>query len=145
MTMSSSRCAAIGALTCISLTLVVAEGCASRERGARTRATPPAEAVGFATFYGPGFDGRLTASGTRFDSRGLVAAHPTYPFGTTVRVTSLENNRSVIVRIVDRGPARGPRSAGTIIDLSEGAARRLRMLRDGRVRVRVQVVEWGKR
>jgi peptidoglycan lytic transglycosylase len=73
----------------------------------------------------------------------MVAAHPTYPFGTVVRVTSLENGRSVRVRIVDRGPAPGPRAEGVIIDLSERAAGDLGFLRDGRARVRVEVVRWG--
>jgi rare lipoprotein A len=67
----------------------------------------------------------------------MVAAHRTLPLGTRVRVTNLENKRSVVLRIIDRGPYVGPE---TIIDVSQGAARRLRFIRDGRVRVRVDVL-----
>jgi rare lipoprotein A len=129
-------------MACLTLTIVMAEGCAPRRVSPPAR--PPAQAVGYATFYGPGFHGRLTASGVRFDQYHLVAAHPSYPFGTRVRVTSLASGRSVVVRIIDRGPAAGPRSRGTIIDLSKGAATHLRMIEDGRIRVRVEVLEWGK-
>jgi len=80
----------------------------------------------------------------RFDMRQLVAAHPTYPFGTIVRVTHLGNRRSVRVRIVDRGPAAGPRAEGVVIDLSQAAARALRFLEAGRARVRIEVLKWGK-
>ena len=60
---------------------------------------------GLATFYGEEFHGKTTASGVRFDMQAMVAAHPTYPFGTLVRVTNLANGRAVQVRIVDRGLA----------------------------------------
>jgi rare lipoprotein A len=93
--------------------------------------------TGFATYYGRRFAGRPTASGTVFDPREMVAAHRTLPFGTRVRVTNLENGRRVILRVVDRGPYSGRR---TIIDVSEGAARRLDFIREGRVRVRVEVL-----
>jgi rare lipoprotein A len=73
----------------------------------------------------------------------MVAAHPSYPFGTLVRVTNLKNGRSVRVRIVDRGPARGPRDDGVIIDLSRAAAEALDFVREGRTRVRVEVLRWG--
>lgn len=141
--MSSSRRTAFGALAGLVTMLLIAEGCAPKRVSTPPR--PLAQAVGYATFYGPGFHGRLTASGIRFDQNHLVAAHPTYPFGTRVRVTSLASGRTVVVRIIDRGPASGPRSRGTIIDLSKGAANRLRMIRDGRIRVRVEVLEWGER
>ena len=95
---------------------------------------------GVASYYGPGFEGQETASGRIFDSDDMVAAHRTLPFGTRVRVTNLENQRTVILRIVDRGPYVG---RNTIIDVSKGAARRLRFIRDGRVPVRVEVLAWG--
>lgn len=98
---------------------------------------------GLASFYGHAFDGRQTASGFRFDMDSFVAAHPTYPFGTILRVTNLRNGRSVRVHVVDRGPAAGPRSAGVIIDLSERAARVLNFIEDGRTRVRLDVLRWG--
>jgi rare lipoprotein A len=70
----------------------------------------------------------------------MVAAHPTYPFGTIVRVTNLGNGRSATVRILDRGPARGN---GVIIDVSRGAADKLGFIREGRTRVRLEVLRWG--
>jgi rare lipoprotein A len=73
----------------------------------------------------------------------MVAAHPTYPFGTVVRVTNLANRRAVEVRIIDRGPAAGPRAAGVIIDLSSGAAQALDFLQEGLTRVRLEVLQWG--
>jgi rare lipoprotein A len=99
--------------------------------------------VGLATYYGQRFDGKVTASGARFDMNAMVAAHPTYPFGTIVRVTNLRNNRSVQVRILDRGPGSGPRAEGILIDLSYGAARALDFIQAGRTRVRLEVVRWG--
>lgn len=92
---------------------------------------------GFATYYGKGFAGERTASGEIFNPREMVAAHRTLPLGTRVRVTNIENGRSVILRVIDRGPYSGRRN---IIDVSEGAARRLGFIRDGRVRVRVEVL-----
>lgn len=99
---------------------------------------------GLASFYGDDFHGRATASGVRFDMNAMVAAHPTYPFGTIVRVTNLQNGRSVRVRIVDRGPAAGPQAAGVIIDLSRRAAQALGFIREGRTRVRLDVQRWGR-
>src|SRR5688500_2730559 len=76
---------------------------------------------GGASFYGASFEGRRTASGERFDPDELTAAHPTLPFGTRVRVTNLGNDKTVVVRINDRGPYR----RGRIIDVSYRAARKL--------------------
>ncbi|MDP3760767.1 MAG: septal ring lytic transglycosylase RlpA family protein [Ramlibacter sp.] len=73
---------------------------------------------GLASWYGKGFHGRHTASGERFDMHALTAAHPTLPFGTLVRVRSLEDGRTVDVRINDRGPWIKRR----VIDLSRAAA-----------------------
>jgi rare lipoprotein A len=98
---------------------------------------------GLASYYGEGFHGRLTASGRPFDMHAMVAAHPSYPFGTVIRVTNLRNGRSATVRIFDRGPARGPRRDGVVIDLSRGAATALDFVRQGRTRVRLEVLEWG--
>jgi rare lipoprotein A len=96
--------------------------------------------VGLASYYARHFDGRTTASGRRFDNDAMLAGHPTYPFGTVVRVTNLRNRRAVNVRIVDRGPARGPRADGVIIDVSRAAAEALGFIRAGRTRVRVDVL-----
>ena len=73
---------------------------------------------GIASWYGPGFHGRTSASGESFNQYAMTAAHRTLPFGTQVRVTNLNNGRQVVVRINDRGPFSG----GRIIDLSAGAA-----------------------
>jgi rare lipoprotein A (peptidoglycan hydrolase) len=91
---------------------------------------------GVASFYGGRFHGRPTASGVRFDSNAMTAAHRSLPFGTRVRVTHLGNGRSVEVRINDRGPYVG----GRIIDLSRGAAGVLGMHGQGVARVNVTVL-----
>lgn len=75
-------------------------------------------AIGLASWYGPGFHGRTTASGTIYNQHAFTAAHPTLPFGTTVTVTNLANNLAVEVTITDRGPF----VKGRIIDLSKSAA-----------------------
>ena len=108
-------------------------------------ATPRPHAVlrGDATYLSDVFHGRESASGEIFDQRKFVAAHRSLPFGSRVRVTNLKNGRSVNVRIVDRGPYGKNYREGAIIDLSKAAARRLRMLRDGQVRVRVLVLSIG--
>jgi rare lipoprotein A len=95
---------------------------------------------GLASYYGPGFHGRATASGRIFDQRQMVAAHRTLPLGTVVRVTNLKNGRSVTLRVIDRGPYGRNVRKGTIIDVSKGAARRLQFLHDGLVFVRVEIV-----
>jgi rare lipoprotein A len=99
--------------------------------------------VGDATFYARSSQGDRTASGSRFDNRKAVAAHRKYPFGTVARVTNLGNGQAVQVVVVDRGPFGKNRREGAIIDLSRAAARQLGMLRDGQVRVRVEVLQWG--
>jgi len=93
--------------------------------------------TGTASFYGPGFHGKKTASGERFDMYGLSAAHRTLPFGTVLRVTNLANGKTVEVRVNDRGPFK----RGRVLDLSVGAARRLDMVGTGTARVRCEVVE----
>lgn len=93
-------------------------------------------ATGVASFYGGRFHGRLTASGVRFDSNAMTAAHRSLPFGTRVRVTHLGSGRTVDVRINDRGPYVG----GRIIDLSQGAAGALGMHGQGVARVKVTVL-----
>jgi rare lipoprotein A len=94
------------------------------------------ETVGFASFYGPEFHGRRTASGERYDEDKLSAAHRTLPFGTRVRLTNLKNGRSVVVTITDRGPFR----RGRIVDVSRRAARELGFIRAGVARVRLEVL-----
>lgn len=107
--------------------------------------TPAPTAVqvehGLASYYGPGFHGQKTASGEVFDQQEMVAAHRTLPLGTVVRVTNLENKRQVVLRVIDRGPYGANYRKGTIVDVSKGAAERLRFLSDGLVRVRLEVVK----
>ncbi len=91
---------------------------------------------GLASWYGPGFDGNLSASGERFNQNDLTAAHPNLPFGTVVMVKNLDNGRTVVVRINDRGPYVGDR----VIDLSAGAASVLGMMGSGVARVEIEVM-----
>lgn len=90
--------------------------------------------VGIASWYGPGFHGRTTASGETFNQNKLTAAHRRLPLGAEVKVTNLENGRSVTVEINDRGPY----IDGRIIDLSKAAARRIGIVEDGIAKVRVE-------
>ena len=99
--------------------------------------------TGLATYYAHRFEGRRTASGDTFRNAQLMAAHPSYPFGTVVRVTNLATGDSVIVRIADRGPSGTQQRRGVIIDVSRSAATQLNLLRVGRASVSVQVLEWG--
>jgi rare lipoprotein A len=96
---------------------------------------------GWATFYARRRAGRRTASGERYDPAALVAAHPTLPFGTRVRVTRLGTDKSVVVRVIDRGPGNPERRRGFVIDLSRAAAESLDFVRQGRTRVRIDVVD----
>lgn len=111
------------------------------------RALPPAvleTVTGEATFYADVFEGRRTASGTTFRQTDLVAAHRAFPFGTVLRVTNVRNDRSVQVRVVDRGPFGARAEArNTILDLSRRAAEALDFIDQGRTPVQVDVVDWG--
>jgi rare lipoprotein A len=92
--------------------------------------------IGRASFYGPGFHGRTTASGETFDQVALTAAHRTLEFGSVLRVTNLANGAAVVVTVNDRGPY----VRGRVIDLSMGAARALGFLRQGTARVRIEQI-----
>ncbi|MCU0337530.1 MAG: septal ring lytic transglycosylase RlpA family protein [Sediminibacterium sp.] len=89
---------------------------------------------GQASFYADKFEGRPTASGETFQQRKLTAAHKTLPFGTEVKVTNLQNKKSVLVKINDRGPF----VRGRIIDLSRAAAQEIDMIRAGVVPVKIE-------
>ena len=93
--------------------------------------------TGTATWYGPGLEGKTTASGERFSSQELTAAHKTLPFGTRVRVTTLDTLASVVVTINDRLPA----ASRHVIDLSQAAGKVLRMIGAGIARVRIEILE----
>ena len=95
---------------------------------------------GIASWYGSVLNGHRTASGERFDMYAMTACHPTLPFGTLVRVTDLESNRSVVVRINDRGVL----SNGRVIDLSYAAAEQLNFTHAGLASVKLEVVKMGR-
>lgn len=129
------------------LALAAAAGCASAPEPLPERRTPPPAPApapagpalwheeGVASYYGPGFHGKETTSGEVFDTeRDLTAAHQRLPFGTMVRVTRLDNGKSVVVRVNDRGPF----AKGRVIDLSMRAAREIDMIGPGTARVRVE-------
>ena len=90
-----------------------------------------------ASYYGPGFAGKLTANGERFDPEQLTAAHRTLPFGSIVKVTNAATGKSVEVKVNDRGPFHGNRE----IDLSVAAAREIGMLASGTGKVMLEVVD----
>lgn len=119
----------------IFLLLLLIAGCA-------TKRVPVVEPVrkghqerGLASWYGKPYHGRKTASGEKYDMHSVSAAHRTLPFGSVVKVTNLENGRSLKIRINDRGPF----VDGRIIDLSYKAAKKLGMVEAGVVRVKLVV------
>jgi len=124
-------------IVCVATVIAVATSCT---RGPAPSKSPSAVGEGLASYYANSLDGRLTASGARFDNDSLVAAHPTYPFGTRVRVTNVGNGKSVTVRIIDRGPAQAVRDDGVVIDVSRAAAAALGFVDAGRTQVRLEVV-----
>ena len=95
--------------------------------------------MGTASYYAEDFNGKMTSSGEVYDMNARTAAHRTFPFGTKVRVVNLDNNKSVIVRINDRGPFH----EGRILDLSYGAAKEIDLIRLGTAHVRLEVLKWG--
>ena len=138
------------------VTVSVGLGCASSPRFAKNRSSEPSSgsvsapsstsssrpvvSEGVASYYAHDFHGKKTANGEIFNMRALTAAHRSYPFNTKMRVTNLDNGRTVIVRINDRGPFKLER----ITDLSLGAAEALDMTKSGTAKVRLEVLEWGK-
>lgn len=95
---------------------------------------------GIASWYGPGFHGKLTASGEVYNQNAMTAAHPTLPLGTLIRVTNEQNGRVAWVRVNDRGPYK----KGRVLDLSKRAAERLGMVDEGTAPVRIQVERWPR-
>ena len=95
--------------------------------------------VGISYFYAEDFHGKLTANGEIYDMYGLTAAHKTLPLNTVARVTNLENGKSLILRINDRGPY----IQGRMLDCSYGAAKKLDFVQQGKTKVQVDVIEWG--
>ena len=131
----------LAGLGLVSLTLVVL-ACAETQRPSSPAAGPPEPTkriVGLASWYGQRHQGRPTASGEAYDINRLTAAHRTLPFGTRLRVTNVENGRSVVVRVNDRGP----HVAGRVLDLSLGAAKALGLVSGGVGRVEIVVLADG--
>ena len=94
---------------------------------------------GVSSYYGKDFHGKLTANGEVFDMYGITAAHKTIPLNTVVRVTNLDNDKSIILRINDRGPY----IEGRMLDCSYGAAKKLGFINAGMANVEMKVIEWG--
>lgn len=120
--------------------MLIATGCAKRKPVVRVPPPPPSigtTETGVASWYGIPYHGRHAANGEIYDMKQLTAAHRTLPFGTWVKVENLTNNKTVTVRITDRGPF----VDGRIIDLSLAAARAIDMVGSGIARVRVEIVE----
>jgi rare lipoprotein A (peptidoglycan hydrolase) len=103
---------------------------------ANVRIEPIEAQVGIASWYGSMFHGRRTSSGEVYDQNALTAAHRFLPFGTTLRVTNLETERSVLVRVNDRGGF----IKGRVVDLSRRAAEEIGVLANGKAAVRVEIV-----
>ena len=118
--------------------VVLLGGCAGSGAHPPTTERPPKSRVqeGIASWYGPGFHGKRTASGEIFDMHALTAAHRTLPLGTLIEVRSLDTGRTVVARVNDRGPF----VRGRIVDLSMAAARSLGIEESGIARVRLLVV-----
>lgn len=95
--------------------------------------------TGIASWYGPNFQGKETASGQTFNMHQLTCAHRTLPLGSLVRVTNLQNHKSVVLRVNDRGPVPPSR----VIDLSYAAAGKLGMREKGLARVRIVLLQSG--
>jgi len=127
-------------LLALAAAAMAASGCAHKKR-ARLPAPPPAVRPGYtetgvASWYGHPYHGRPAANGEIYDMEKLTAAHRTLPFNTWVRVENLAHQKSVDVRIIDRGPF----VHGRIIDLSHAAARQIDLLGPGIGRVRLEVI-----
>lgn len=133
------------------LVALLISGCASSPRFTRDRSAEPKHGEkkgsskslktmeGIASYYAEDFNGKKTANGETYDMYKMTAAHRSLPFNTKLKVTNLDNNRSIVVRVNDRGPFKLER----IIDLSLGAATQLGMKGSGTARVKLEVLEWG--
>lgn len=123
----------------VSVGLGLLSGCAARgtreDEGATERASATRGYLeeGIASYYAERYNGRATASGEKLDPRKFTAAHPKLPFGTCLKVVNMENNRSVEVRVNDRGPY----VKGRVVDVSHAAAKKLDLLDKGLARVRL--------
>jgi rare lipoprotein A len=124
------------------LALLISSACATAPKRRTPLAARPAPkigatATGTASWYGPGFHGKRTACGERFDQEALTAAHGSWPCGTRVRVTLLSTGKSALVVINDLFP----RHKGRLIDVSRGVARAIGLIGPGTGKVKVEVVK----
>lgn len=103
-----------------------------------TESYSPNSQFGYASWYGPGFNGRPTSSGEIFNQNGLTAAHRTLPLGTPILVTNLDTGRSVIVKVNDRGPFADTHKR--VIDLSYGAFKKIAPITSGVARIKIDVL-----
>jgi rare lipoprotein A len=133
--MTSRRAIAVSALTLAGLALA---GCAKKQHSATAPAPPRilSGEIGLASWYGRPYHGRPAADGEIYDMETFTAAHRTLPFGTWVRVVNLTNDKTVDVRIIDRGPFVEHR----IIDLSHAAAEAIALIGPGVARVRLDIL-----
>ena len=99
---------------------------------------------GLAAFYAATLHGEKTASGETYNKNEFVGAHPSLPLGTVVRVTNLENKKAIKVRIIDRGPSSKDQAKGFIIDLSKSAAEALDFVKQGKTKVKIEVLKLGE-
>lgn len=127
-------------LALVVLLTLLLPACAANPKLRSPTTRPPARigtrATGMASWYGPGYHGRQTACGDRFDQDALTAAHGTFACGTRVKVTLLSTGKSVVVTINDLFP----NHKGRLIDVSRGAARAIGLIGPGVGKVRIEVV-----
>ena len=133
--MTSKIASQVLALAMVSLLLQTNAPLAQTSTTSKTGVGTPE--MGIAIFYSDAMQGKAVASGEKYDKDALTAAHRTLPLGTMVKVTNLKNNKSVVVKVNDRGPHG---SNKRIIDLSRRAAQELDMIQDGKAQVRVELV-----
>jgi rare lipoprotein A len=119
-----------------SISLMITVACGPLAHAADVPATSGGAETGLAAVYSDKLHGRKTASGERYNRAGLTAAHKTLPFGTRAKVTNTKNQKTVTVRINDRGPLQ----AGRILDLSPAAAKALGIRPKGMGEVTLEVV-----
>ncbi len=130
-----------GSLVCILLALALTPTLDAPLKARAISGVPPIKVwYGTASWYGPTFQGRTTASGELYDMTAYTAAHPTLPFGSMVRLINPRSGRSAVVRINDRGPY----VHGRDIDVSYQVAERLRLIDHGVVRLRMELIQLPK-